>query len=133
MLLNPSTADAFKSDPTCTRCVRFARREGCSALTIVNLFSYRATDPGELIGHPDPVGPRNNEFIFHHCRPGHLVVAAWGADAAAVERGREVGRCLAVAGVSLSCLGTTAAGHPRHPLYVRSSAPLVPYSAADPE
>lgn len=49
VMLNPSTADGLDDDPTVRRCVRFARGWGYGELVVVNLFPYRATDPGELI------------------------------------------------------------------------------------
>jgi hypothetical protein len=126
IMLNPSTADAFTDDPTIRRCISFARREGCGALSVVNLFALRATDPRELRKHPDSVGPCNDQMIDAWTR-GVRTVAAWGADATAVKRGQEVGRRLIAADVALSCLGVTSAGHPRHPLYVRGDALLAPW------
>jgi hypothetical protein len=127
IMLNPSTADAFTTDPTITRCVRFARREGCGSIRVVNLFALRATDPRSLsLPGRDPVGPSNDRFLDDHAQ-AHLVVAAWGAGGTLNGRAREVGQRLAAAGVPLKCLGVTAAGHPRHPLYVRSDAPLIPW------
>jgi hypothetical protein len=127
IMLNPSTADAFADDPTIRRCISFARREGCGGLRVVNLFALRATNPRELRKHPDPVGPCADQMIDAQAG-GAYTVAAWGADATAIRRGRQVGRRLIAAGVSLSCLGVTSAGHPRHPLYVRSSALLTPWT-----
>ena len=63
LMCNPSTADEQHEDPTVRRCLDFARRNGFAALTVVNLFALRATDPGELACHPDPVGPLNDQFF----------------------------------------------------------------------
>jgi hypothetical protein len=129
--LNPSTADALADDPTIRRCIGFARAWGCGGLTVVNLFGLRATDPAQLTRVHDPVGPDNDVVIrdvvtraadFPAQRP---VVAAWGAHPAAGKRAREVGGMLARQGVEVLCLGVTAAGHPRHPLYVRGAQRLV--------
>jgi hypothetical protein len=128
IMLNPSTADDQVDDPTIRRCIRFAGREGAGRLVVVNLFALRATDPRELARHPDPAGPRNDEFILMHCRPGSRVVAAWGAHPFAAERARAVTAAVVGNGASLHCLGVTKDGHPRHPLYVRGDAPLLPYS-----
>ena len=128
IMLNPSTADAEVDDPTIRRCIRFAARENAGHLVVVNLFALRATDPRELARDPDPFGPRNNKFILMHCRPDSRVVAAWGAHPFAAARARTVARIVDVAGASLECLGVTKDGHPRHPLYVRADAPLVPYA-----
>ena len=127
IMLNPSVASAVAEDPTMTRVQRFARRGGYSAVAVVNLFGLVATDPRELARHPDPVGLRNDEFLTGQCQPGWPVIAAWGVLGSFGGRAAVVARMLQDAGVELLCLGTTAAGHPRHPLYLPANAPLVPY------
>lgn len=131
IMLNPSTADGEADDATVTRCIRFARREGCGSMRIVNLFAYRATDPRELAAQPDPGGPENARYIADYAR-AHLVIAAWGAGGSLYGRAREVGQRLTAAGVPLLCLGATKDGHPKHPLArgrqrVPDDAPLVPW------
>ena len=64
VMLNPSVADAELDDPTIRRCIGFAKREGCTELTVVNLFAYRSTDPeGLLIQTRDPIGDMNDAYI----------------------------------------------------------------------
>lgn len=125
IMLNPSTADANKDDATIRKCMRFAEHWGCDRLTVVNLFALRATDPAGLYGHRDAVGPQNDRYlevqVSRHLTAG-IIVAAWGAHPKAQER-TSVRDILAGAGVK--CLGTTSEGHPRHPLYVPYSQPLV--------
>ena len=125
IMLNPSTADAFQPDPTITRCMGFARREGCGGIDVCNLFALRATDPRALAGHDDPVGPGNDDFLADLARLAEgPVVAAWGAYGGASGRDGRVARLFAGVGVPLRCVGTTKAGAPRHPLYVRGDALL---------
>lgn len=126
IMLNPSTADAHADDPTIRRCVSLARREGCAALEVVNLFALRSPYPKALLASADPVGPRNDEFIAGHCLPGRLVVAAWGARGDLMGRDALVTASLAARGVDLHCLGLTHGGKPRHPLYIPGVQPLVP-------
>lgn len=127
IMLNPSTADAAKDDPTIRRCISFAKREGCNLLEVVNLFAWRATDPGELPSVGDPVGPDNDFYLRqpYDDKP-KVVVAAWGACPFAKDRAEYVLWKL-LAGIDVMCLGTTKAGHPRHPLYVKNDQPLIPY------
>jgi hypothetical protein len=134
VMLNPSTADASEDDPTIRRCRRFARREGCGLLEVVNLFAYRVTDPVALRFVEDPVGSANDHFIEQAVARAGLVVVAWGA-----LRRPLVRRAWAVGGAIYDhlpahgrrgpfCLGMTANGAPRHPLYVRADQPLEPWS-----
>jgi hypothetical protein len=126
IMLNPSIADATIDDPTIRRCIGFAKREGCTSLTVVNLFALRATDPQALAKHADPFGPDNamhvGDQMFKH-RIG-LVIAAWGAHPMATDS--LMASTLGQQGVH--CLGMTKDGHPRHPLYVKGDQPLVPWS-----
>jgi hypothetical protein len=133
IMLNPSTADADTDDPTIRRCIGFAQREGCAGLRVVNLYALRATDPRELWKHADPVGPLNDfhlrdEFL-DVAYGGGLVIAAWGAHARP-DRVAVVRNLAAGFGVDLHALGFTKAGQPRHPLYLRGDAPLVPWGVS---
>lgn len=124
-MLNPSTADEIKNDPTIRRCISFAEREGCTELTVVNLFALRATNPKELTKHEDPIGPENDKIIKNmikqHRKGFGMVVAAWGAHPIAYDRGNEMMKKFG----QFRCLGTTKNGSPRHPLYVRTDQELV--------
>jgi hypothetical protein len=118
VMLNPSTADAETDDPTIRKCMGFARRWGCTDLTVVNLFALRATTPTDLRSHPDPVGPLNDEHIrlmvrFHRERRAPIV-AGWGADPFARARARHILRSFG----PFDCLGMNNDGSPRHPLYL---------------
>jgi hypothetical protein len=132
ILLNPSTATATTDDPTVRRCVRFARRERCGGLVILNLFAVRATDPRALARHPDPVGAHNDLFLRLYTS-GHTgpVIAGWGVHGDLGGRAATVTARLRAARVELVCLGTTTAGHPRHPLYLRADTPIRPYTSSE--
>lgn len=132
VLLNPSTADAALDDPTLRRCIGFARREGCGASRTVNLFAWRATSPRDLQGAgeegADIVGRRNNAALrraLGEC--AGPVIVGWGAHPLADPRAKALHRLASREGRALHCLGLTKAGQPRHPLYIRAEAPLVPW------
>ena len=82
IMLNPSVANAEVDDPTIRRCMNFAARESCTALTVINLFALRTTDPEQLRRHSDPCGPENKfyqqEELNKHGERGPIV-CAWGA------------------------------------------------------
>ena len=124
IMLNPSTADGSKDDPTIRRVVNFTRREGYSCAVVINLFALRSSAPILLRTHPDPIGPENDVIIEKWVDYGCPIICAWGAGGQ--KRAAEV-----LAGplrnANLWCLGTTKDGSPRHPLYVRGDQPLVPF------
>lgn len=126
VLLNPSTADATSDDPTIRRCQGFARRMGAGSLEVVNIFAYRATDPRDLrsahaMGR-DVVGPRNDRAIVRALGRASFAILAWGGHGTLGERSADVLRLLNRRGLldRCSCLGTTAGGEPKHPLYLRA-------------
>ena len=119
--LNPSTADEATLDPTCRRCVGFAKAWGFGTYVMTNIFAYRSTDLKALLAADDPVGPENDVAIRRVAFDAGLVVAAWGVHGALNERGAQVTKMLQEIGVAVFCLGTTKAGHPKHPLYLPKS------------
>lgn len=127
IMLNPSTADAFKVDPTITRCRSRARRLGAGGLIVLNLFAYRATAPKDMREQDDPVGPDNDMVIAEYVRNVPTVVVAWGSDIIVKRTGRDrqVLRLLASANSGAYRIGAaTAGGHPGHPLYLPSDSTL---------
>lgn len=124
--LNPSTADETQDDPTIRRCENFARRELCGGMYMLNLFAFRATDPGDMMAATEPVGPENDTAIKEFSAVCERIVVCWGTYGFHAGRGDHVGRLLA--GRPLECFGVTNSGQPRHPLYLKSSANLVSWS-----
>jgi hypothetical protein len=128
VLLNPSTADAERDDPTIRRCIDFARRLGFGGLEVVNLYAYVATDPEELRRAGYLVGPEDDEHIRAVVAGCEKVVLAWGSHAARRERPGEVLRVLREAGVAPYCLRVTGSGHPEHPLRLPRNSKLQPFA-----
>lgn len=120
-MLNPSTADEFRLDPSCTRARVYAERWGFGALIVTNLFAWRATDPDEMKSAREPVGRGNDAAILAAAREARLVVCAWGNHGAHLGRSGKVATLLNGAGVRLHVLKMNAGGEPAHPLYLSGS------------
>lgn len=142
IMLNPSTADATTDDPTIRRCCDFTRREGCGELVVVNLFAFRSPDPAQLQAVTDPIGPDNHAHVtgqadravrqhLDYQKPG-VVICAWGVGGRFMDQDLTVLGWLDAEGITPHCLGLTKHGDPRHPLYVRGDAPLVPFAGRRP-
>lgn len=133
LMLNPSTANAFKPDPTVSRCIKFASMWGADIVEVVNLFSLRSTQPAALYDGarvaPGQCGdyshawrstvggdPTNDEQIIDACRGAHRVIAAWGNHGELANRGADVAAMLAREGVKLEALRILSNGNPSHPL-----------------
>jgi hypothetical protein len=116
LMLNPSTADELKLDPSCTRARLYAERWGYGALIVTNLFGWRATDPEQMKSVRDPVGRGNDRAILAAAREAALVVCAWGNHGAHRERSRQVRRLLEE--IDLHALRINGSGEPAHPLYL---------------
>lgn len=126
LMLNPSTADETKLDPTVTRCCRFASDWLCARMYVANIFALRSTDPRAMKSHPHPVdltGSLRNDTVIrmlaeHVALHAGWIVCAWGAHGTHRGRADTVRRLLA--GLPLRYLALTAGGQPRHPLYLRA-------------
>lgn len=113
VMLNPSTANADRNDPTISRCLRFAERWGYRRLAVGNLFAYRSANPRVLGRVDDPVGPDNHTWLDSLVTEADTLIVAWGAVAGSAAKGAHVAHLLAA---NPKCLGTTASGAPKHPL-----------------
>lgn len=129
IMLNPSTADELKNDPTIERCERRSRALGAGAYRIVNLFAYRATDPAALKRAEAPEGPRNGRAVLDGCRWADRIICGWGVHGAHRDAGPRWAARLTREGFALESLGQTKDGHPRHPLYVPYTADPTPWTA----
>jgi hypothetical protein len=118
IMLNPSTADEVRLDPSCTRARVFAERWGYGALLVTNVFAWRSTDPGVLASVEDPVGKGNDAAIVRAARRAQLVVCAWGNHGALFGRSAQVRERLREAGIRTHVLRLTGQGEPTHPLYL---------------
>lgn len=124
VMLNPSTADAFKEDPTIRRCIGFAKSLSLQAMSVVNLFAIRATDPKEIRLAEDPVGPENDFYIREACRASMMVICAWGAYPHLDGRDRVAWLNIKDCCSNIYSFGLTKKGAPKHPLYLRGDSVL---------
>ena len=126
VMLNPSTADDKKNDPTMCRCIEFSTAWGAGLLEVVNLAAWRSPQPKDLRTARIPIG-RENDFHIRSAAlrtvaAGGRVVVAWGCSVAFDDsapygmhaRDDEVLRMLSGIG-DVYCLGKTKSGAPIHP------------------
>lgn len=128
VMLNPSTADAEKDDPTIRRCIGLAKNWGYGAIEVVNLFALRATSPKELRKVNVPEGIENDKYISEAVSRAKMVIAAWGVNGTYLSRNADVEVLIGYdCSTDLYTLELTKGGHPRHPLYVRGDVQPVLY------
>lgn len=123
VLCNPSTADSTKDDTTTRNLQKWAKQNSVGQAVIVNLYAYRASQHAGLasLSEAEAVGEKNMDAIARAAAECDEVLVAWGnppkcRSAAEVER-RVQNVIAAILKVHdfIYCLGTTAAGNPRHP------------------
>lgn len=125
IMLNPSTADEFKNDPTITRCINFVERWKFGILEVANLFAFRTSYVAELRRADEPIGPDNDEWIRTALDRADRVVLAWGNHGAYKGRSRRIKR-MALDRAQPYHLGLNKTGEPKHPLYLPSSTVPIP-------
>jgi len=115
--LNPSTADEKEDDPTITRCINYSKSWGYGGLCMVNLFSFRATNPEDMFKEKEPIGSKNDEWIKNLSKEAGIVVAAWGNSGIHLGRSKEIMKLLP----ELHYLKLNKSGEPAHPLYLKGT------------
>jgi hypothetical protein len=130
VLCNPSTADATTDDRTVTRCVKYGAGMGFGRLVVVNLFALRTSSPADIDAHPNPVGPDNDAYLRAATAAADRVIVGWGNAGAKRGRSRQVVERL---DTTLYAIGTTNAGHPRHPSRTPYDVTIERFAYADNE
>lgn len=126
--VNPSTAVADIDDASSRKGIGFATRLAWRRYILVNPFAFRAKEIGDLRTALDPIGPDNDRHIEQAMRDADVHVIGWGSLNKLPEslRGRwkDIVRIADRVGCTLHCIGTTADGHPRHPLMTGYNTPM---------
>lgn len=130
-MLNPSTADEKKLDPTVRRALGYATRWGCTSLVVTNTYGWRSTDKRALRNLEDPVGPDNDAWITVAAALADIVVVGWGDGPAGMDITPRVRSVMKLIRRPAVCLGITDAGNPRHPLYRPADFEPIPYTASE--
>lgn len=124
ILANPSTAvvedGVFKSDPTITRCINFAKSWGYGALLVANVRAWRETKSKDVPEDPLAIGPDNDEWIERLTVASDQVICGWGKLGG--ERGPVVLKLVRKMGKKPYALRLNGDGSPEHPLYIPARA-----------
>ena len=123
IMLNPSTADATRNDPTIRRCIGFARDWGYGGVRVGNLFAWRTPYPQALRTAPEPIGAENDDALWELATGSALVIAAWGVHGQWRDRAQAFRQAFSH---PLHALGITKAGEPAHPLRLRRTCKPFP-------
>ena len=126
-LFNPLTGDSFAKDPTLVRCEQFARSWGCDGVMVVCLFSLATAFMKDI--QLEGASKHNDEVVVQEMKKAKIAVAAWGAFAEAIERGRGMMSRLKLEGVNVMCLQVVG-GFVRTPLVVDPGTNPIPYEGA---
>ena len=118
LMLNPSTADGKKDDPTIKKCMAYAKAWGCGGIWVGNLYAYRSSSPSVLNIVNDPIGPKCDLYLEKMAKKCDLIIAAWGNNNPSKGRVNQVRN---IVGGNLDCLEISKSGQPKHPLYLKKN------------
>lgn len=127
IMLNPSTAGLGNCDRTLDKCIRIAKHNGFGSIAVVNLFSYRAAKPKDLLTVEERNDPANIATVKAAIDEAEVVVAAWGEQGVWFNGCYPVLKYIEETGRTLHCLDENMYGWPRHPLFMKSDTLLKEY------
>ena len=126
--MNPSTAEADIDDPTICREVGHTRRMGLTSYYKCNVMDYRATAPRSLLmPGVEPRSPHNLAHIVMLACAAERVILAYGVLHRRLRHYTDE-MISSLGSMPLWCMGMTADGSPRHPLYLRGDTELLLWS-----
>jgi len=121
VMLNPSTADSEKDDPTIRRVINFTKSWGYGGVHVVNLYAFRSTDPKGLKHIEDPIGQDNIFHIKTLIGLVEKVIYAWGNN-------EKEPKWLCELVHTPYCIGVSKKGIPKHPLYLKKELQPILYA-----
>ena len=109
--LNPSTANAVKTDPTITNLTKMLKILGYGGFYMMNLFAWISSKPADLLTCENAIGENDDKLKEVACICQDVIVC-WGNFKQAEERIKQVLPNYPNA----KCFGKTQSGKPFHPL-----------------
>lgn len=124
VMMNPSTADHTKNDPTILKVIRYSKRWGYGAVFVLNIYAFRSSKPENLPQRLKEAVGRSNDWwirlMFRYAaRKDIPVVCAWGVKHK--ERGCQVRAIADETGLPLMCLEPSLNDEPKHPRFLSES------------
>ncbi|MAM05239.1 MAG: hypothetical protein CMD06_04690 [Flavobacteriales bacterium] len=120
IMLNPSSADSKKDDPTIRRLISFSKKWGYGGFKVCNLYSYVTSSPSTLYSSSNILGYKNKSYIKKQIKNSDCIVYAWGNTEAEPHWLKKIVK-------TSYCIGINKNGTPKHPLYINSNAKLLNY------
>lgn len=136
--LNPSTADGLEDDHTVRRLISFARDWGFGGFYLVNTYSFKATEPKDLIAHIRTI-PKdqlkkeyrdNLTFIKLYATVCPQIVYCWGTNIPEGNMANMMLDKLMRLTKGAYCFGLTKDGYPKHPLFLAGTTELIKFKSS---
>ena len=122
ILLNPSTGDHQKDDPTVKRLRYFSAKFGYGGFYVGNLYPWITPNPKQLYQKDLSIDPHNIYHLKQMNQCCNSSVYAWGNNE--IEP-----HYLKNFIIDPLCFGFNKNGTPKHPLYLPNSSELVQYDS----
>ncbi len=137
--INPSTAVPDRLDNTLKSAQRIALHNGYDSFIMFNVYAQRATNPDDMERVMNPLLHRENMKAFSWVleqAASHAAPDLWAAWGAIIEKRGYLAGCVQdmirignACGAGWWTAGPRSkAGHPHHPLYLKSDTPLEPFT-----
>ena len=137
--VNPSFAAPDHLDPTLKSVERIALANGFDSFVMLNVYAQRATAPTDMDADCHQELHAENLQAFRYALSLSQRPAVWAAWGNVIEVRPYLRRCAAdmiaaareFGAAWYHCGPISKLGHPHHPLYLKSNAPLEPFDAEE--